>query len=163
MEIIIKKTGLIKISKHINKCYLGKNGVTSYKKEGDLKTPIGTFPLKYVMYRSDRIKKPRTNLPVHVIKKDHICCDDINNSNYNKIFQTKNFKLGEKLWRKDHLYDILIVIGYNYDPTIKGKGSAIFLHLSEKKTTATKGCIAVQKEFMFYLLNSHLKKISIYD
>ena len=69
MKIFIKKTGIIKSSKYTFKCSLGKKGITSNKKEGDLKTPEGTFPLKYVMYRPDRVKKPKTNLPIYVIKK----------------------------------------------------------------------------------------------
>ena len=69
MKIFVKKTGIIKFDKYIIKCFLGKKGITFNKKEGDLKTPKGIFFLRYVMYRPDRIKKPKTNLPVYVIKK----------------------------------------------------------------------------------------------
>ena len=162
MKIFIKKTGIIKSSKYIFKCSLGKKGITSNKKEGDLKTPEGTFPLKYVMYRPDRVKKPKTNLPIYVIKKNHVCCDDPKSSFYNKIFETNNSDLGEKLWRKDILYDILVVIGYNYNTIIKGKGSAIFLHLSNTDTIATKGCVAIEKENMIKLLEFYPKKIKIF-
>ena len=162
MKIFIKKTGIIKSSKYTFKCFLGKNGITCNKKEGDLKTPKGTFPLKYVMYRPDRVKKPKTNLPIYVIKKNHVCCDDPKSSFYNKILETKNLDLGEKLWRKDILYDILIVIGYNDNPIIKGKGSAIFLHLANKNTITTKGCVAVEKKNMIKLLEFYPKKIKIF-
>ena len=162
MKILVKKTGIIKFAKYTFKCFLGKNGLTYNKKEGDYKTPKGTFFLRSVMYRSDRVKKPKTNLPIYIIKKNHVCCDDPNNPFYNKIFETKNFDLGEKLWRKDILYDILVVIGYNDNPIIKGKGSAIFLHLSKKNITTTKGCVAVEKKTMINLLKYCLKKIKIY-
>tara|TARA_Y100000590_G_scaffold433814_1_gene551330 strand:+ start:25 stop:513 length:489 start_codon:yes stop_codon:yes gene_type:complete len=161
MNIIVKKTGIIKFARYSFKCLLGKNGVTKNKKEGDLKTPIGTFFLRHVMYRSDRIKKPKTNLPVSLIKKNHVCCDDPQNHKYNKIFETKNFSLGEKLWRKDNLYDILIVIGFNDSPVIKNKGSAIFLHLIGKDSNSTEGCIAIEKRVMKDLLKYELKKIEI--
>jgi len=101
--------------------------------------------------------------PVKIcIKKNHICCDNPKNSNYNKIFETKNLDLGERLWRKDILYNILIVIGYNDNPIIKDKGSAIFLHLSKKNITSTKGCIALEKKNMINLLKHYPKKIKIF-
>ena len=113
------------------------------------------------MYRCDKIKKLKTNLPTYIIKKNHICCDDPKNSFYNKILEIKNSNLTEKLWRKDILYDILIVIGYNDGPIIKGKGSAIFLHLCEKNYKPTKGCIAIEKKNMVKLLKCYTKKIRI--
>ena len=91
MKILVKKTGIIKFAKYSFKCLLGKKGITGNKKEGDCKTPKGTFFLRYVMYRSDRVKKPKTNLPIYIIKKNHVCCDDPKNPYYNKIFQTKNY------------------------------------------------------------------------
>ena len=162
MKIFVKKTGMLRFNKYIIKCFLGKKGITFNKKEGDLKTPKGTFFLRYVMYRPDRIKKPKTNLPVYIIKKNHICCDNPKNPNYNKIFETKNLDLGEKLWRKDLLYDILIIVGYNDKPVIKGRGSAIFLHLSKKNITTTDGCIAIGKKNMINLLKYCPKKIKIF-
>tara|TARA_Y100000590_G_scaffold399632_1_gene483093 strand:- start:8985 stop:9473 length:489 start_codon:yes stop_codon:yes gene_type:complete len=161
MEILIKTPGIIKFGKYYFKCLIGKNGITFNKKEGDLKTPKGTFNLRYVMYRADKIKKPKTKLPIFKIKKKHICCDNIEDSNYNKIFETNNFDLGERLWRNDSIYDILIVIGYNHLPVIKGKGSAIFLHLSEKTKKSTEGCIAVKKKIMFNILKYDVRKIKI--
>ena len=162
MNIFVKKTGILKFANYTIKCFLGKNGITSNKKEGDFKTPKGTFFLRHIMYRPDRIKKPKTNLPVHIIKKNHICCDNPKHPNYNKIFETKNLNLGETLWRKDILYDIVIVIGYNDNPVVKGRGSAIFLHLSKKNIVTTDGCIAIEKENMINLLKYSPKKIKIF-
>ena len=162
MNIFVKKTGILKFAKYTFKCFLGKNGITSNKKEGDFKTPKGDFFLRYVMYRPDRIKKPKTNLPTYIIKKNHICCDNPKHPKYNKIFETKNLNLGEKLWRKDILYNIVIVIGYNDNPVIKGKGSAIFLHLSKKNIITTDGCIAIEKKNMINLLKYCPKKIKIF-
>ena len=162
MNIFVKKTGVLKFSKYTIKCFLGKNGVTSKKQEGDLKTPKGTFFLRHIMYRPDRIKKPKTTLPIHIIKKNHICCDNPKHHNYNKIFETKNLNLGEKLWRKDFLYDIVVIIGYNDNPVIKSKGSAIFLHLSKKNVITTEGCIAIEKKNMIKLLKCQPRKIEIY-
>tara|TARA_Y100000590_G_scaffold255802_1_gene287285 strand:- start:7021 stop:7509 length:489 start_codon:yes stop_codon:yes gene_type:complete len=161
MEIVVKKTGIVEIAKSTFKCILGKKGITSNKKEGDNKTPRGLFILRSIMYRPDKIKKPKTNLPTFIIKKNHVCCDDPNNSNYNKIFETKDFYLSERLWRKDSLYDICIVIGYNDSPIIKGKGSAIFLHLMKKNSFSTEGCIAIKKKNMISLLKYYPTRIRI--
>ena len=163
MEIIVKKTGILKISKYTFKCFLGKKGLSNNKKEGDFKTPKGKFLLRYVMYRSDRVKKPITILPTYIIKKNHICCDDPENPNYNKIFESISLESHEKLWRKDTLYDILIVIGHNDNPIIKNNGSAIFVHLSKKNTYSTEGCISIEKKNMIDLLKCNPKKISIID
>ena len=162
MQISVKKSGIITFANRNYKCLLGKNGVTLDKNEGDLKTPLGIFSLRYVMYRCDRMKKPKTILPTHIIKKNHICCDDPNHNKYNKIFETKNFNLGERLWRKDSLYDILIVIGYNDTPIVKGKGSAIFLHLTKKNILKTKGCVAIKQKNMLDLLKYYPTKIKIF-
>ncbi len=162
MDIFVKKTGILKYSKYIAKCLLGKNGITSSKKEGDLKTPRGSFILKYVMYRADRTKKPKTHLPTYIIRKNHVCCDNPGCPKYNTIIETKNLDLSEKLWRKDSLYDIVIVIGYNDNPVIKGKGSAIFLHLSKRNIITTEGCVAIDKKNMINLLKYPIKKIKIY-
>ena len=72
-------------------------------------------------------------------------CDDSNSKYYNKEIRFP-FKYGaEKLYRKDKIYDILINIKYNV-PVIKGKGSAIFLHLTNKNYKKTNGCIAILKK-----------------
>ena len=73
-------------------------------------------------------------------------CDDPKSKHYNKLIKiTKKIKVGyEKLYRKDHKYDLLIVIKYNYKKVFKNKGSAIFLHLT-KNFFCTKGCIALKK------------------
>ena len=85
MDIIVSGNGTVKIGNFIFKCSLGIRGITDDKSEGDFKTPRGTFPLRYIMYRKDRIKKFKTNLSSYPINKNHICCDDPDNINYNKI------------------------------------------------------------------------------
>ena len=163
MIILVNKLGVLKFGKYYFKCGLGENGMTSNKKEGDCKTPKGIFQIKNIMYRKDRIKNIETKIPKKIIQKSHICCDDPSNPNYNKIYKTNNISLGEKLWRKDSLYDILIVLNYNLNPVIKNKGSAIFLHLfEEKKKIITKGCVSIKKKNMLILLKNNPKKIKIY-
>ena len=127
------------------RCAIGKRGISSKKREGDKKTPRGRFKLKYVLYRKDRISNLNTKLTKIVIKKKMGWCDDPESKSYNRLIKFP-FKYGaEKLWIKENIYDIIIVIDYNLNPIIKKKGSAIFLHISKKKYTSTKGCIAISK------------------
>jgi len=159
MIIILKNNESLICDDFKLKCVIGKKGKTKNKKEGDKKTPIGTFRLGNLYYRSDRKKPPETKLKCIKIKKNMGWCDDINSTkHYNKLIKiNKNFKFRyEKLFRKDKLYDYFIVINYNTKKTKINKGSAIFLHLTQnfKKTL---GCIAV-KENDFLILSKIINR-----
>ena len=145
------------------KCSIGKNGLNSKKIEGDHCTPIGVFKIGRVYYRPDRIKKPDTSLKTKKITKNMGWCDDPYNKNYNKEIVLNKKNKGEKLFRKDNAYDLLIVIEYNTNKTKPFKGSAIFIHLT-KNYGSTKGCIALKKNDLLILLKIINKnsKIKIY-
>ena len=90
-------------------------------------------------------------------------CNDSRSKKYNQEISFP-FKYGaEKLYRKDNIYDLFINIKYNFCPVIKGKGSAIFLHITDGKYKPTKGCIAISKnDFLKILpLINNKTKISI--
>ena len=137
---------------HKIRCTLGKNGITKNKQEGDFKTPKGIFKLKKIFYRKDKIKFIKTILKKIYIKKNIGWCDDPTSKYYNKEIKFPFKDSAEKLWRKDNIYDIIIVLNYNFNPIIKNKGSAIFLHICKKNYAATKGCIAINKKDMINLL-----------
>ena len=139
------------------KCSIGKKGLNSKKIEGDHCTPIGVFKIGRVYYRPDRIKKPDTSLKTKKITKNMGWCDDAYNKNYNKEIVLNKKNKGEKLFRKDSIYDILIVIEYNTKKTRPFKGSAIFIHLT-KNYKPTKGCIALKKNDLLILLKIINKK-----
>ena len=134
------------------KCSIGKSGIKSSKKEGDLATPKGTFKLDLLYYRKDRIKLPKCKVKKKVIKRNMGWCDDVKSKKYNKEINFPFNYSAEKLYRKDKVYDLLINIKYNFWPVIKKKGSAIFLHLSDKKYKPTKGCIAIKKNDFLKIL-----------
>ena len=134
------------------KCSVGKNGISKNKQEGDLKTPRGIFKLKKIFYRKDRIKFIKTPLKKKYIKKNIGWCDDPTSNYYNKEIKFPFKDSAEKLWRKDNIYDLIIVLNYNSNPIIKNKGSAIFLHICKKNYTPTKGCIAINKKDMMNLI-----------
>ena len=86
-------------------------------------------------------------------------CDDIKYpKKYNKIINVKENLRHESLTRKDHKYDLLIPIKYNYKKPILGLGSCIFLHLTQNYEP-TAGCIALKKKDFLIMLKL-LKKNS---
>ena len=133
------------------KCSIGKKGLKLEKKEGDNCTPIGVFKIGKVYYRPDRVEKLDTILKTKKITKNMGWCDDPYNKNYNKEIILNKRNKGEKLFRKDNAYDILIVIEYNTKKIRKFKGSAIFIHLT-KNYRPTEGCIALKKSDLLILL-----------
>ena len=142
------------------KCSIGKKGLKSKKKEGDNCTPIGTFKIGKVYYRPDRVEKPKTVLKTKTIKKNMGWCNDPYNKNYNKEITLNKKNRGEKLFRKDGRYDILIVIEYNTRKTKPFKGSAIFIHLTTNYNP-TQGCIALKKNDLLVMLKIIKKKSKI--
>jgi len=152
MIICLKNKQTLQIDDFNFKCCIGKKGVTFKKREGDQKTPRGIFKIENLYYRKDRIKKPKTPLKCIEIKKNMGWCDDINfEKKYNKLFKIDNKTKHEKLRRKDHKYDLLIPIKYNFLKPIKNLGSCIFIHLT-KDYKPTAGCIALkEKDFLIML------------
>ena len=143
------------------KCSVGKSGTKKSKKEGDLATPKGTFKLGLLYYRKDRVKLPKCKIKKKIIKKNMGWCDDSRSNKYNKEINFP-FKYGaEKLYRKDRIYDLFINIKYNFNPTLKKKGSAIFLHLSDKKYKPTNGCVSIKKPDFLKILPFIKKKTKI--
>ena len=72
-------------------------------------------------------------------------CDDPQSKKYNKLIKLPFIYSFEKLYRKENIYDIILVLNYNMDPIIKNKGSAIFIHISKRNYKKTEGCVAVKK------------------
>jgi len=121
----------------------GPAGIAVKGGEGDGITPRGSFPVREIFYRADRIAPPHTQLPVRRIEKDDGWCDAPDDPNYNRLVKLPYPASAENMWRDDALYDLLAVLGYNDDPVVPGKGSAIFLHLARSDYSATHGCVAL--------------------
>ena len=151
MNIIIKNHLLLYRGYKL-KCSIGKSGITNLKKEGDLATPRGVFKLGFLYYRKDRNKSFVSKIKKRIIKKNMGWCNDSRSKKYNQEIHFPSKYGAEKLYRKDKIYDILINIKYNHSPIIKGKGSAIFLHLTNNKYKPTKGCVAIQKKDFLKIL-----------
>jgi L,D-peptidoglycan transpeptidase YkuD (ErfK/YbiS/YcfS/YnhG family) len=160
MLIFVKNKHTLQIDEFKFKCCIGKSGTSMNKIEGDKTTPKGTFKIGNLYYRKDRIKKPKTSLKCIEIKNNMGWCDDINSpKKYNRLVKLDNKSKCEKLKRKDHKYDLLIPIKYNFDRPINRIGSCIFLHLT-KNYKPTAGCVALNKKdflIMLKLINTRTK------
>jgi len=159
--IIVKKYGYLKYKNFKFRCSLGKAGVNIKKVEGDNVTPKGTFKIIKIYYRADKNRKIKTLIKKIKIKKNMGWCDDPRSRFYNKQIKLPNKLNHEILYRKDNIYDIICVINYNMNPTIKNKGSAIFLHIAKKNYQKTKGCIALKKNDLIKLVSMIKKNIKI--
>ena len=160
MNIIIKKQSLL-CKGYKLKCSVGKSGITSPKKEGDLASPRGIFKLGLLYYRKDRIKSLKCKIRKKIIKKNMGWCNDSRSKKYNQEIYFPFKYRAEKLYRKDNIYDIFINIKYNYCPSVKKKGSAIFLHLTNINYKPTSGCIAILKKDFLKILPLINKKTKI--
>lgn len=133
-------------------CSIGREGITTTKREGDLKTPAGEFALRWCYYRPDRLDAPNTLLPLIALSPDDGWCDDAAHRLYNQPVKLPFDGRHEKLWRDDHVYDLIIPLGYNDAPAIPGHGSAIFLHLTRPDGVGTEGCVALERADLLALL-----------
>jgi len=128
-------------------CALGRAGIHSDKIEGDGATPIGVFPLRQLLYRADRLAPPLTCLKATAILPEDGWCDDPDDAAYNQPVPVAYPGHCESLWRDDHRYDLIIILGHNDNPVRKGQGSAVFLHVAGRQTDGslapTEGCVAL--------------------
>ena len=162
MTILVKNKYTLHIDEFKFRCSIGKKGLTAKKKEGDKKTPKGTFEIQHLYFRKDRKQKPLTSLKCIEIKKNMGWCNDNRfPSKYNRLIKIEKKIKYEKLKRKDYKYDLLIPIKYNFKKTVIGLGSCIFIHLT-KDYKPTAGCVALKKKDFLIMLklikkNSRIK------
>ena len=151
MIILLKNKHTVQLGDFTFKCCVGRRGLTKSKREGDFKTPKGIFKIENLYFRKDRIKKLVTKLKCIEIKKNMGWCDDPESKKYNQLIKIDKKISYEKLFRKDHKYDLLIPIKYNFERIIPNKGSCIFIHLT-KNYKPTAGCVALNKKDFLIIL-----------
>ena len=122
---------------------LGRGGVRADKQEGDGATPTGLLPLRRVLYRAERGARPRAAVPIQPLAPNDGWCDDPAHADYNRLVSLPHPARHEELWRADAVYDVIGVLGWNDGPVVRGRGSAIFLHLARPDWAPTAGCIAL--------------------
>jgi L,D-peptidoglycan transpeptidase YkuD (ErfK/YbiS/YcfS/YnhG family) len=156
MNLFVTKQKQVKCGDKTYPCAIGRSGFipAGKKEEGDGATPTGQYQLHKIFYRPDKVKCPKAGkLPVHKITPHDGWCDDPNHASYNQHIKMPFEASHEHLWRSDDIYNIVIEISHNQEPSIPRKGSAIFLHVARKNYTPTKGCIALSQENLEEVLN----------
>lgn len=142
--------GVLHFQGHTYPCALGRTGLIDAhdKAEGDGATPRGRWALRDLLFRPDRMSGPATNLATRPLQKEDGWCDASQDTAYNQHIKHPYDASTEKLWREDHLYDLIVPLGYNDNPVVPNRGSAIFFHVLKRdpKTNAikpTEGCVAL--------------------
>lgn len=153
--------GFLRLGALILRAAIGKGGRASHKQEGDGATPIATLPLRRVLYRADRVGRPKCALPLMPLAPHDGWCDDPADQAYNTPVRLPHDARHEALWRDDPLYDVIGVLGWNDQPVIRGQGSAIFLHGARPDYAPTEGCIALSLPDLLTILAAGLTAIRI--
>lgn len=153
-DILVTPDGILQFGGLRFRCALGKGGVRpeADKREGDGATPLGRYPIRQVFYRADRLAPPETRLPLQALTRQDGWCDDPADPAYNRFVTLPYAASHEKLWREDHVYDVIAVLGHNDDPPVPGLGSAIFLHVARPDYSGTEGCVALALPDLLALL-----------
>ena len=141
-DLVVSADGRCLFAGRTYPCILGRGGIVTTKKEGDGGTPAGRWPLRRLLFRPDRGAPPACVLPVAAIAPDDGWCDDAGDPAYNRPVKLPFAPSHEEMWRDDHLYDLVVVVGHNDAPPLPGAGSAIFLHLARPDGGPTAGCVA---------------------
>jgi L,D-peptidoglycan transpeptidase YkuD (ErfK/YbiS/YcfS/YnhG family) len=131
---------------------LGRGGIKANKREGDGGTPRGTFRLRRLWWRADRVPRPLTHLPVRPITGADGWCEDPGDRRYNQPIRLATGQPGDRLKRDDRLYDFIIEIDHNTRPRISGRGSAVFVHVARPGFAPTAGCVALKPDALRRLI-----------
>lgn len=153
MISITSQNSLIAGEKHY-RCVLGRSGVLKNKREGDGATPAGLFQMLRVFYRPDRVAPLKTDLPALKLTPNDGWCDDPSHADYNRHINVPHNASHEVLWRKDHIYDMIVVLEYNMSPIVPFRGSAIFLHCATPSYELTDGCVALKDTDLVEILKT---------
>jgi L,D-peptidoglycan transpeptidase YkuD (ErfK/YbiS/YcfS/YnhG family) len=125
------------------RCAIGRGGRRRDKHEGDGATPVGSWPMRRLLYRADRMALPRTALSISAIGETDGWCDAPLDAAYNRPVRLPYPAGAETLWHDDGVYDLIVPLGYNDAPVVPGAGSAIFLHVARGDFSPTEGCVAL--------------------
>jgi L,D-peptidoglycan transpeptidase YkuD (ErfK/YbiS/YcfS/YnhG family) len=137
-----------------HRCAIGKGGAIAAadKREGDGATPLGSWPVLGALLRPDRMPAPATKLPWRWFRPTDGWSDDAADPAYNRPVNHPHPFSAERLWRDDHAYDIILLLGHNLSPPVPGAGSAIFWHVAQPDFRPTEGCVAIDRDTLAALL-----------
>jgi L,D-peptidoglycan transpeptidase YkuD (ErfK/YbiS/YcfS/YnhG family) len=153
--------GILRAGSHVIRVALGRAGIKANKFEGDGATPLGQFRLLRLWWRADRTPRPRTHLPARQIHSGDAWCEDPADRRYNRPIRRAPADVGDRLWRDDRLYDLLIELDHNTRPRVARRGSAVFVHVARPGFLPTAGCVALDIGSLQRLLERLPKRASI--
>lgn len=140
---------------------LGRSGIRANKREGDAGTPRGEFRLVRLWWRPDRLPRPQSLLPIRRITQDLGWCEDPAHRLYNQAIHLRREGEGDRLWRADNLYDLVIELDHNTRPRVKNRGSAVFIHVARPGLAPTAGCVAMPRPALQRLITDLRRKSRI--
>ena len=157
----VHEDGRVVLNGLVFRASLGRAGLVAFKLEGDGGTPRGYLPLRRVLYRADRLPPPRAAVPLEPLAQNDGWCDAPSSRFYNRRVTLPFDASHEELWRRDEVYDIIGILGWNDDPVERDRGSAIFLHIAEPDYPPTSGCVALARRDLLALLAAGLTGLQI--
>ena len=160
MHIFINKKYLT-YNNYKVKCAIGRRGIGKKQKEGDQITPKGIFRVKKILYRKDKVRRLPSRIKKISIEKNMGWCDDPLSKDYNKLIKYPFSYKSENLYKKNNIYDIILVLNFNMQPIKKNKGSAIFIHIAKNSFEPTEGCVAIKRVELKKLVNFITSKTKI--
>ena len=161
MQAVVRANGRLRICGQEFRSAIGRAGVSAEKVEGDGMTPAGVLPLRRVLYRADRVRPPDCAAPVEPIGETDGWCDDPGHVDYNRMIRLPHEAHHEELWRADRVYDVVGVLGWNDDPVVRGRGSAIFMHVVRAGYPPTEGCVALALADLLRVLEMRVTELVV--
>ena len=153
-----KSQGVLTVGRRAFPCALGRSGIGRKLREGDGLTPLGRFALLEKWVRPDRPTPGVGRAGARLISRQDGWCDAPGDRNYNRHVRLPYPASHETLWRKDRLYDVMIVLDHNRTRYLRRGGSAIFFHLAHEDLRPTEGCIALRRADMRQVLSAAGRK-----
>ncbi|NBZ88581.1 L,D-transpeptidase family protein [Stagnihabitans tardus] len=148
-DLMLTPMGL-RVRGRVLPCTIGRSGVTTRKREGDGATPAGVHGIVGCLYRPDRMAQPVDwALPIGPMD---LWSDDPRAGDYNKMVRAPYAFSHERLRRADPMYDLVLILDWNWPVSHPGQGSAIFIHRWRRPGAPTAGCIALGAEDLLWLV-----------
>ena len=144
-DLVLTRRG-VRFQGRLYPCTIGRGGISARKREGDGATPVGAHRIVGMLYRPDRIARP-ADWAVPILPGD-LWSDDVGDPDYNMMVRAPHGYSHETLRRADPLYDLVLLIDWNWPYAVKGRGSAIFLHQWRRPGYPTEGCVAFRRDHL---------------
>lgn len=144
--------GILRFGAITIRCALGRSGIRARKREGDGATPLASMRLCHGYVKPGNNRLRQSALPMFRISAADGWCDAVFDRNYNRPVRLPYGASAEKMLRDDRIYDVCIVMDWNYRRRVQGRGSAIFFHIARPDYAPTEGCVAVSPRDMARLL-----------